>query len=693
MRRTRLHSQIEDNIPKYNTPRKTRFMYELRTTLKKINYNETTILNNVFRSNTQRSSNRNKKQKIIDVEHDVSNIIESNVNYNDWISATRVQNYLLKDPLLDWLELYYNKTVETKYKMGHIDVNKEKSRLNILFEMGNKFEAEIYKYLLERFNRENVVCVTNYENVTNRLSYIKNDMNLTLNLMKQGIPILFQVPLINEDDNTYGLADMVVRSDWLNKLVLNPVLDEHEEKIQATKLNGKYHYRVIDIKWTTLHLCVDRERIRNVSRFPAYKGQLLIYNRALAKLQGYMPDKAYILAKSWKCDSKDGNLNEGYNCFDLLGQIQYNDWDNKYIESTDEAIRWVKRVRTEGNKWTCLPKPSVPELYPNMCNKNDMPYSKIKKHIAKELNELTDLWMVGPKNRDIGHTNSIFRWDDPNCNSESLGIYGKTVGPILNKIIEINQSRTKDILRPKIITNNDFNWQQEDTLDFYVDYEAINSNFYTRDINLENSKSESGVIYMIGIGYIENNRWIYKSIYMNNFSFEEEYRVVDEFVNIIKQRSANSNKRPKIYHWGHAERTMFNNVNKRHGYIWSQWKEYVMWIDLCNIFKKIPIVIKNAKKFSLKEVARALYNHKVIKTCWNNNMESGLEAMISASEYYKFMEQYNATSDKTEYNKQKEIFLEIIKYNEVDCKVMWEILDYLRKNHIGQNKILGKRKN
>ena len=34
-----------------------------------------------------------------------------------------------------------------------------------------------------------------------------------------------------------------------------------------------------------------------------------------------------------------------------------------------------------------------------------------------------------------------------------------------------------------------------------------------------------------------------------------------------------------------------------------------------------------------------------------------------------------------EVTKDNDIMKEIIKYNEVDCKVLWDILRYLRENH------------
>jgi len=634
---------------------------------------------NVINSDEQYNKVYNKKRKITEETEIVE---EQNKRYKlenkEWVSATKVHNYLLNDPILDWLEMYYNEIDELRN--NKIDITKEKKRLNILFEMGNKFEKEVYNYLINKFGNKNVQYVLG--NNKYDVNDIVNNTYLTYNKMLEGVPILLQCPLSNFSNKTYGIADLLVRSDWLNKIVNTNILPYNEQFIKATKLGGSFHYRVIDIKWTTIYLCVDKERIRNSDRFPAYKGQLLIYNLALGELQGYTPNKTYILGKSWRTDKE-----EGYNCFELLGHIQFNDWDNEYINKTDNAIKWIRNLRENGKKWKIYPEPSVKELYPNMCHKNDLPYTKIKKTISKNINELTEIWMVGHKNRLISHKNGIKNWKDKKCNALSMGIKGPKISPIVNKILEINRDTSDNIILPKYINNNDYGWKNETNLDFYIDYEAINSGFYYQDINLTNSRSESGILFMIGVGYIENNKWVYNCFTMNNFSMEEEYNNINRFINYIDNKIKSINNKylvPKFYHWGHAERTMFNNANNRHNNIWTNWKNNKIWIDLCNIFKKVPIVIKNAKKFSLKEIANALYGHKVINTCWSDDMNSGLHAMLEASEYYKFIDNYNKLSHKEqleqqlELNNYKNIFNNIKKYNEVDCKVMWEIIKFIR---------------
>ena len=620
--------------------------------------------------------------------------------YGDsWVSGTAVKNYLIKDPLLDWLNLYYveygyntNGTIvnkpapiimcekqDRKYKIENREAT---SQLSLLFEMGNKFETIVVNELRSKY-KGSVEKVVNNEYVTPQL------MNKTFEFMKLGVPIIEQAALYNYTNYSYGVADLLIRSDWVNKLFSSKILEDDEVKIKASNLDGEYHYIVIDIKWTSLHLCANGVSIRNDGLFPAYKGQLAIYNAALGLLQGYTPNKAYILAKSWKYESKN-QVYKGFNCFDLLGNIDYLTFDNDYIQETKKAIEWIRNVRTNGHNWSCNP-PSIPELYPNMCNTYDAKYHNVKKELAQNLHELTEIWMVGVKHRNYAHKQGIFKWSDKKCNSKSLGFNGKKLSPVVNQILKINRSN-KDIILPKKIVNNSFNWKKKSHQEFYVDFETINSTFYKRDINLTNSHEYSNMIFLIGVGYEEADKWVYKSFQMKNFSLEEEKRILEEFIDFINnKRIIDLSETATFYHWGNAEVAVFNAANVRHGTRWNNWAKSINWFDFCAVFQKEPIVIKGAKKFNLKEIAKVMHKHKLIHTTWaEQGPESGLSVMFDAANFYRFIDTYNVMDSNKKLedeNYQKYIahinnFAKIIYYNEIDCKAVWDIVKYLRSNHV-----------
>ena len=620
--------------------------------------------------------NRNTK-RIKKIDNNDSDIDQDNYSEDIWnelsnycaptnakyVSATAIRNYMLKDPLIDWLELYYLLIYKSEERIDIQEkLNKEKNNINILLENGLIFENKVINELKLKFKN-------NYTQVANDRFDLNDDhAALTLKYMKEGIPIIFQAVLINKQNKTHGIADIIVRSDYINKLMSNKDnhLSQDEININAPNINSNnYHYRVIDVKWSTLHLCADGILLRNDNRMPAYKGQLAIYNCALGNMQGYIPNKAFILGNSWKYETC-GDHFAGHSCFDLLGHIDYSYFDKDYIERTVEAIDWVHNVRINGNKWKIIP-PSNKYLYPNMSNQNDTPWGEVKKIIANSIDELTQLWMVGPSNRVIGHSNNIFKWSDHHCSANLLGINGPKKSVTLDKILEINHSKS-DIILPKIIKNNMSDWQTENYDDYYVDFETVNGCFLNEPkTENNNDNNENNIIFMIGCGYIENNKWVFKQFTVNNITNEEEQRIITEWKKFVISRT--KHRIARFFHWSNAEVTTMKFANIRHDYKWHN----MDWIDMYKVFNNEPIVIKGALNFKLGTVAETMYKHNMIQTTWeNDDIPNGLAASLLAIKYYNNPNEF----------KNKNIIESIGKYNEVDCKVMWEMIDYLRKYYI-----------
>lgn len=599
-----------------------------------------------------------------------------------WISGTQVKNYLLKDPLIDWLECHY---VNLGYNSKHFNnVSKKEIRhkkyidkesyLESLFNNGRKFEDKIVQKIYERFPDECITIAKNGREDCNDIHFKK-----TVDAINKGIPIIFQAVLINKKNYTRGVADIIIRSDYINSLTSSSAISSEEETLSAPYLNKNYHYLVIDIKWTDMTLCTSKKNkycIRNDGRFPAYKGQLAIYNSILGKIQGYTSNYCFIMAKSVTNDD-----DRYFNCFDILGKVDYSEFDSKYIDETVDAINWVRSVRIDGHKWSLI-NPIMKELYPNASNTHDSTWVDIKKDLIKINHEITRIWKVGVKNRNIALSKGIKKYSDKRLNSEILELgKGKTAG-IVDKILEIN-NKSKTLVLPKKITYTPYDWKTKTPVDFYVDFETVSGylkNLDDDEIRLKNSKIESNILFMIGVGHIENNKWIYKCFNMKELTFKEEERVTDEFIkylsNVTKKLDPENNYLPKLYHWSPAEPTVFKSVSRRNNFKWDNFEYNYAWVDLCNIFMKIPIVIKGAFNFKLKEVANACYENKIIKTKWaDGGLSSGIGAMLEGMKYYE------KVADETLDDNDKKIFQSIVEYNEVDCKVMWEIIEYLRSKH------------
>lgn len=617
-----------------------------------------------------------------------------------YVSASSTKNYLMKDNLLDWIELHYDqnknyknldnisttdkskttkKLTSVKYKRKtSFDINSEKTSLETIFELGNQFESEIIKCLMIMYPDDTIII-----NTSGRYGLTESNREKTIRAILDGIPIIIQGYVKNDNNNTLGVFDLAIRSDWINKIFRRDVLTDSESKTKAKNLTGNYHYRVIDIKWTTMTLCANGFTIRNDGRFPSYKGQLAIYNCAVGIIQGYTPPKAYIMAKAWKNDKKSDPL-EGHCCFDLLGEIHYDGFDSKFIDLTSEAIEWRQRVMLEGDKWNPY-IPTIPELYPNMSNKNDAPYSKLKKDIAESVGEITLVWGVSDQHRKNAHSQGIMSWKDKKCNSTTMKIGGDSKPNIIDEILYTNRSARSKV-RPTHIKNNTFNWKVSSTVDFYIDFETINCALLSDnsvDTTIFNSKCITDIVFMIGIGHVENDNFIYKSFVVDKISLTEENKIFTELIKYLYDKILFLDKNleyiPRFFHWSSAEISTIRHINIRHQNKFKilEDSENFVWVDMYDIFMKEPITVKGSLSFKLKEIAKAFYDHGFIKTYWNNQGPSdGLGAMMMAIKYYK-----NKTNQLNQPNQPDLNILikSIIEYNEVDCKVIWEIVDYLRK--------------
>ena len=92
----------------------------------------------------------------------------------------------------------------------------------------------------------------------------------------------------------------------------------------------------------------------------------------------------------------------------------------------------------------------------------------------------------------------------------------------------------------------------------------------------------------------------------------------------------------------------------------------VNFVDLLELVKKEVILIKgNIYGFSIKDVVKYMYKHKMITRNYKLDCNSGDLSIVSAIKYY-------SNNDQKEYE-------DLIKYNETDCIVMYDIITYFRK--------------
>lgn len=599
---------------------------------------------------------------------------------NSWISATSTYNYMMKDPLLDWLKCHHNSFFHgnRRYRKvaPKVKLDRDYGFTPYIMRQGIEFEQKVMKLITKKFSSDRVAEIKGDLDPRNPIKAKE-----TLDAMKQGIPIIHSGVLHDSKRKTFGIPDLLVRSDWLNFLIKES--PPHFATLATTpspKLNRPWHYVIIDIKFTGLLLRADATHLLNAASFPAYKSQLLIYNWALGQMQGYTPDEVYILGRRWRYTAK-GEVFTNDTCFDKVGIINYIGADSKYVHETEKALEWLREVRSPAAaSWNITEYPlSRWELYPNMCNKHDYPWHSVKEELATNNKELTHLWMVGPKNRKIALEAGICQWTDKRCTASALGINGLKTNKILSEILRINQSETLKI-SPDVVENNINNWKRSDKIEFYVDFETCNG-VVSNIKYLPRARTET-IIFMIGVGYIDpiTSQWMTKEFIVDRLTLADEEVICRQFSSfIIEKAREHGVTQPRCIHWARAEDIMWADAVDRHNPISHEWRSWLWtWVDLLEIFKAEPIVIKGCMSFGLKDVASAMKSHGFIATAWDKTSEciDGQSAMVAAHKAYILARKHRISMRNVPVMKQ------IQQYNQVDVRVLYEILTYLRTNHI-----------
>ena len=131
-------------------------------------------------------------------------------DWQQWVSAGRTRNWMLDDPLIDWLQLY-GKSRDYLLKPELAGYDKGLDFLEFIFDKGREFEAGILRLFQDQF-----VVATVAQDYREISSLDKAEE--TFEAMKQGLPIIYQAVLWDAHNMTYGSPDFLVRSDVLRRL-------------------------------------------------------------------------------------------------------------------------------------------------------------------------------------------------------------------------------------------------------------------------------------------------------------------------------------------------------------------------------------------------------------------------------------------------------------------------------------------
>lgn len=554
-------------------------------------------------------------------------LLNHRIIHLDWVSASKTRNYILNDPLLDWLQVYGKDKGFKPDKEHFSDIQNEYNFNTYIMKQGELFEKHVLNKLTNTF-KDDIITITPEQGSKYKEKY-NSYINNTINAMKS-IGIIYQPLIYSPKKGIWGFPDLLVRGDFLHKIDATINEEEYDKNL----------YYPVDIKFSSIKFNVANTKILNGKpNNKCYKAQLYIYNECLKYMQKNTDHYGFLLTRNGKLNRVDFNDERDKDC--------------NIIELAKSSIMWYKDLMKNGHNWNIGSKP---ELYPNMCNASDCGWSIAKKQIAEELKEITLVWKLGVNHREIAFEKGVSSWDK--CDLHVLGLKKTPTDLKIGRILDINK---------KGDTIFDYNGKSEllwrrtdDYTNIYIDFETVNN------VNDVTNHTEEGYIFLIGIGYVVDGDWVFKKFLMNDLSIPEENKMLNEFINFIK-----TFKNVKLYHYSSAEDWQFKKALNRHNIENIENKEW-LWVDLAKVINDYNIVMKGLFNYSLKSVSKVLNTHyggDKGNTYTNMDINNGMLASVVA-----FKE--NERGIKFEDSK---IMEEVVTYNELDCKSLYNLLEILEK--------------
>jgi hypothetical protein len=492
----------------------------------------------------------------------------------------------------------------------------------------------------------------------------------TWDAMSAGIPIIAGAVVRDPQLRTFGIVDLLVRTDVLAELCPDAFIGDPLELPVIGLAHGR-HYRVVEVKFKTIEILKTGDMTTAAGEVDTLT-QTWIYNEALGRMQGYTPPVAYVAGRAWRQGEERGDR-----CWDRLGRIRHDVvLKGRGMDLRDvvqQASAWVRRVRTDGAEWRVLPLPSVPELWPNM-KAEDSGWHDAKAKIAKELADLTLLPRVGMNERARAHAVGITRWDDPRLDAAVFGVSAKE-SAILDAVLAVNRDGGEP-LRPARLRDGD--WRRRAPVETYVDFEFLQD--LADDFSSFPRKGGQALIFQIGCGTYREGTWRFRQFTVDDLTLEAEARMIDDWLTFLRRLcsdAATDILESRLVHWSPAEQSNFERAydNARARHPDRAWPE-LPWYDLLHdVIQAEPVVVRGAFSFSLKAIARSMRANGLIATDWGEGLADGAGAMAGA---------WNAAVEAKRRGimlGDTEIMREVATYNEIDCRVMAEILDYLRAHH------------
>lgn len=574
-----------------------------------------------------------------------------------YISASQLKNHILGTPDIDIIKrdnLNKNISDEKKYCP------------KTLINCGKYFEEYLYEELKSNYEFEEIDY--DYDEYKKRKfddEYIKELNYDTKRFMEQGIPIIFQGVLMNDLNRTYGIADIIIRSDYISKVIDN--FDGDSEIYNGCNLSDDYHYRIIDIKYSKLDLNSNGINMKNCDDQLYYKHQVCLYTSMLEQLQGYIPNYGYVIGTKYEYNCK-GNIKEPkWNM--RIGKIDFKKED--IINSLLRSIVYKRDFDKNPHDYTF----DNFSLRPNINIKCCFEYSYVRRMIASKFKDPSIIYKISTKERD-------------ELLIKGINSYDKI------KPSKLKNKQSKMFLENKVNIPKYLKIYDKYESEYFFDYENLNGERVKMLKNIYDPQFRSDILFMIGLTfekkcdinnilknvktdyeYYDDGSYQFVGFYLKDLN-DERFMMKDMMNFVLRRNEILHVNKFRMFHWSQAEKRINNIVFSRMTdlkdiKLIEKFEKNCEYVDLMKEFIDNNILVKGMTKFGLKNVACAFHNNGYIKTNWNNSKYSdGLIAMLDCETMYS-----KGFDDK--------LMNEVLKYNRVDCDVLYEIVEYLRKrNHV-----------
>uniref|UniRef100_A0A6C0BJR5 YqaJ viral recombinase domain-containing protein n=1 Tax=viral metagenome TaxID=1070528 RepID=A0A6C0BJR5_9ZZZZ len=647
---TDVHTFLEQRVTYQSHIYETQILPQIHTFLQLIH------INNEGETDDESVHPRKRQKKNVDSLQLYSQYLDPNTNAGTNVPAPpphhqkHYRRAIDHDLLLDWLDLYgdcHQKDPSTSISTSWTQIDQFKKQVVTYL----KSQLPTNAYLdLQSTSPSPPASVDQKKSQIRGLSY--DDLSRTLNSLETQVPVIFHATLYDASTDTLGIMDLLIQMSWFQKL-----FPTAWEKISLAKLPRptSTQYTLVQFRYNRLKLCAKTLYLLNSSCGQKEAKMECVH---LLNLLHSHPIGLECTSYGWVMGYQASSLSKGVktdinNAIKTLGLVCPETHDISYVTQRREYLTFLTELQIHGAEWSIDP-PSRPELFPNMKNGNDSPWSQLKKQLAIRQQDLTLMWNLGPGERQ---RMGIIQWTQ--LTEQHLEHLSRYQPNILN-MVESN-------LHQRVI-NLDQIQPERHTVEFYLDFEFIN---HMTDTSQFPTCYGVKYIYMTGCLCVNRQRGTrtYHNYLINRLDHAQEKTMLQEWWQDVMKDNQVSDHPQDVYltHWGNCEKYQIETYLRQQLQI-SMNQVTLHFTDLCELFKTEQVAIPGAFSYNLKDVAKALYHQHMIATTWEGDM-TGDNSVTS-------IQMAEQECQQGHYTRLCEVPImnDVIRYNYVDCKVLEEIV-------------------